>query len=427
MGNYARKITLLVSLLVMLSVSFARIVRAEDAAEAASDDVAATEESPEEESEDGVLGAWAGAKTFLSDNGITSEAFLTNDLVSNVHGGVKEGVRLLGSFDLTFTMDTGKANLWENGTFFMYLLGLYGRSPSEIVGDFQYTDNIESPKQFNLLELWYAHSFLDGDLTLTVGQHDYFSVFENLEYAGNLLNSSFTYEPATSQNAISMYPTTTLGVVANAKPIEGTYWLNGLYDGIPGDPNHTRGTHYKFGAHDGLFYATEFGLLPTEEEAKEHYYKLAVGYWYHTAHFEDYYGRARNKNFGFHIMGESSLYSEEDDSEQGLGAFVQAGFADPTRNEIRNYFGGGLSYTGLLPCRDQDITSIGFASALLGGGVTDQDPSLKRAETSIDLSHRIQITPSFAVVPDLQYVANPGAVRGIDDAVVVIVRTEIKL
>lgn len=395
--------------------------------------VVQAEEPNVESSEVGVLeedssgqhlfGNWGGLRTYLEDHGITVDSIVTNDFVANTSGGLKRTGGVLGDFDLTFSIDTQKANLWENGTFFSYFLGVYGRDPLTFVGDIQATDNIESFDTFKLLELWYDHKFLDGKLSVLAGLHDYNSEFYVLDYAGTLINSSFGIPVEISQVGISLYPTTTLGLRVKGTLGEKGYLMAAVYDGVPGDPDHERGTHVKLRKDDGLFYALEGGVLSPEDKP---HYKLGLGGWYHTTDFEDFSESLRDDNYGGYVIGEKQLTTESDTS-QGLGVFLQNGFAKNDRNQIADYHGLGLTYTGLFEGRDEDVMSLGIAHARNGKDFRNSSDGAKKSETTYELTYRYQVLPYLALQPDVQYVVNPGATHGIDDALVVILRTELAM
>lgn len=115
-----------------------------------------------------------------------------------------------GNFDLTVSLDTEKAKLWQGGTVFLYVLGNFGEAATGIVGNTRATSNIEAPETIKLYEAWYNQDFAEGKLSLLVGLHDYNSEFNALEYSGGLRHSSFGIEPDISQVGPSIFPTAAL-------------------------------------------------------------------------------------------------------------------------------------------------------------------------------------------------------------------------
>jgi len=115
------------------------------------------------------------------------------------------------------------------------------------------------------------------------------------------------------------------------------------------------------------------------------------------------------------------VWQEQDD--QGLGAFVQLGVAPEFLNEIKNYFGAGLYYKGLIPGRDKDAVGIAVARAGISDDITGRD----EAETAYELTYRAVINEHLALQPDIQYIENPGAVAGRGNALVFGLRFEYAL
>ncbi len=100
--------------------------------------------------------------------------------------------------------------------------------------------------------------------------------------------------------------------------------------------------------------------------------------------------------------------------------FFQYGWAPEERNQIYQHFGTGLVYMGLIPCRDEDVTGVGMAQAIFSDRM-----GVPSDETTIEVFHKIPLSPYFMIQPDLQYVAKPGGVER--DAVVAGFRFEVVL
>lgn len=86
-------------------------------------------------------------------------AAVTLETIGNLDGGVDTGWRSLSNLDLTLSLDTGAAGLWADGEVFVYVLGNYGRNPSDLTGDLQGVSNIAADDAIKIYELWYQHSF----------------------------------------------------------------------------------------------------------------------------------------------------------------------------------------------------------------------------------------------------------------------------
>ncbi len=366
-----------------------------------------------------LLGDVRGARQALAERGIGFEIAATVDLVGVVGGGIDPGFESPASFDLTLTLDTGAAGLWQNGSVLVYWIGNTGGDPSLRAGDLQRSSNIETTNTFKLFEASYEHGFFDDSLALLVGLHDLSSDFYASEYGGLFLNSSFRTGIDTSQVGISSFSTTSLGARLRWNPSEPFYLLGAVYDGVPGDPREPKGTQVVFGKDDGVFAIGEVGLAGGEEE----YYKLGIGGWYHSAEFRDVAGVLRDENAGLYTLAEAQLWS--DGAARKVGVFAQAGFADSKRSRTGIHLGGGISAAGLIPGRGDDVLGLAVAHARNGYAFHRANPGRPRAETAIELTYLLVPLPWLTLQPNLQYILNPGTVGSRDDALVVGTRLQL--
>ncbi len=379
---------------------------------------------------DHLLGDWGGVRSTLEQQGVDIDAVLTLDAMANLRGGVSRGGALLGNVDVTFAVDTARAGWWGNGTFFLYLLGDFnaGGPLTDKVGDLQGTSNIEADQAVKIYEAWYEHRFLADRFSVLAGLHDLNSEFDLLEYASTFINSSFGISPDISQVGPSIFPTTALALRLKAQPTSGSYLLAGLYDGEPGEPELPQRSSLSLSSNDGIFTALEAGLSQGEPGEAD-YFKLGVGGWVHTTEVEDFTGQSHDFNHGLYLIAEKTLFTRGEKGE-GLGAFVQLGFADPHRNQIGRYCGAGLNYTGLIHGRSQDVTGLAIASARNGGHfrrymATTENSPVDHAETVIEATYLAEVLPWLTVQPDLQYVIHPGTDPALDNALVAGARLEI--
>lgn len=375
------------------------------------------------------LSAMLGLDSALNDRGIAIEAVLTSDFLYNARGGLRRDGTILGNFDLTFELDTAKAGGWKGGTFFVYGLGNWnsGGFISDITGDLQVTSNIEASQAVRLYEAWYEHRFAADRFSVLLGLHDFNSEFDATEYGSMFINSSFGVSADIAQTAPSIFPTTALALRVRVQPTEDSYLLAAVYDGKPGDPYDSRRTTIKLTKDDGIFAALETGLAHGEA-GRADYYKLGVGGWLQTAEVENFDGEFYDRNFGIYLIGEKTLFTECDGA-QGLGAFVQFGYADEDRNRLAYYWGAGLRYVGLIPGRDRDEAGVAVASAWNGAdfvGYSRRVAStpVERTETVIEAAYRAEVLPGVILQPDLQYIINPSMDPELDNALQLGIRLE---
>jgi porin len=350
--------------------------------------------------------------------GFDMETVFTGELYQVIEGGIERGTETPGNVDVVFTLDTEAAELWDNGSFLVSFLNNSGGDPTQRTGDLQAASNIEAPNTLKLYEASYEHRFADGRVALLAGLHDMNADFYALEHGGFFLNSSFGIGPDLSQVGPSIFPTTALGARVRIELSDDRYLLSAVYDGVAGDPANERGTHVQLNTGDGNFYISEIGVVG----ADDHYYKYAIGAWYHTAEFEDFAGQPQEDNRGFYLLAERDLWRSH--AGTGVGMFAQLGFADGDRNQIAHYAGVGLTWTGMLQRRAEDVAGIGIAHASNSAGFRALNPALEAAETVVELSYQFVIGPSLTLHPDLQFIVDPGMDPALDNTVVASIRVQ---
>lgn len=384
-----------------------------------------TDESPKDFwHRETLTGDWRGVRQSLADRGVNFEFIYTGEVRANASGGLERGGKYLDNIDLTLTLDLEKLVHWKGASLFVYGLGNQGGSPSALVGDAQGVSNIDFPDTWRLYEIYLEQKLWGETLSLLVGVHDLNADFDAIQTASLFLNSSHGIGPDFSQTGVngpSVAPVAGLAFRAIIKPTPYLYFQTGVFEGIPGDPNKPESPfHVSFDSGEGALLVNEFGFLPGELKEGGRYGKFALGGWYYTAGADDLMDLDTNgdpvqrSNFGFYGFGEYQVYQEEGD--QGLNVFARIGYANPKINPIMVYIGSGAVYTGLFPTRDEDQLGFAIATAINGGHYKTAAAPVGTAEVNFELTYRAQLTPWFALQPDIQYVIHPGMSPGVGNS-----------
>ena len=351
----------------------------------------------------GISGDWGGTRASLEDRGVRIESAYIGEFVRDFSGGTPSGNNVVyqDNLDLTMTLDSKKLGLWRGGTLFIYGLRNHGGDPSaNIIGDLQTASNIEAPDQFIVHEAWYEQQFADGLLSILIGLHDLNSEFYVSDYGSLFINSSFGIGPDMSANVpVSLFPKAGLGARLRVAPSDHTYLQAAIYDGDPA----TRSLH----AAEGKLMIGEAGF-----NSETGSYKL--GYWNHTADIT-VGPRTYSNDYGLYGVIDQELMHFDGDS--AIAAFFQYGWAPAARNTVTRYIGGGLHLHGLIPTRDEDDIGIAIARA---------DTHLN-AESTLELTYRLVLTPWLAIQPSYQVIQNPGGDGTVPTAHVGLLRFEVAL
>lgn len=362
---------------------------------------------------------------FHAYEGMTGEYIYTGEVFTNTRGGLSthDAIRYRGNLDLVLNVDTAAMDMWKGGRFFIYGNTFHGQTLTpDFVGDFQFYSNIEGAPRpdaaFQMSEYWYEHSFADGNILVKVGKQDANADFAYVDLGGDFINSSFGLIPTV---LLPTWPNPGMGAAVFVDLTDLIHVKTGVYDGSPTFGVETGGrSGFESLGDYGAMVLNEWSLTPQlgPDGSLPGTYK--VGMWYHSQDLEDLYspGLMQGHNYGFYLGVDQLLWNEpgSDEDPQGLGAFIQYGWAPRDRNELWQYAGTGLTYRGPISNRDADVVGVGIAAAEF------HDASLDW-ERAIELFYKAQVNDWAILQPDMQYIANPsGSGR---DALVVGIRTEL--
>lgn len=392
-----------------------------DASDAA---VADSEEEPELAVEEQLPPALFGPR--LHQLGpVLGEYVYTGEIFNNARGGLNtnDATEYRGNLDLTLSFDVEQIAGCEGGSFFLYGQEGHGRGITlDHVGDYQTVSNIDAPTLLQVSEYWWMQSWGEGIFTAKLGKQDANADFCALDAASNFINSSFGLIPNVP---MPTFPNPSVGAALFMEPSE-TMWLGvGVYNGAP--DGRTWG--WSRLGDDGAMCLLETVYRPAYADGR-----LPGGYhagvWYHSGDVDDLAaGGTHSGNRGAYLAAEQMLLNENDDPEddQGLGAFVQYGYAPAEYNTVEHYWGGGLLYKGPLPGRDEDYLGVGVAHAVFSDRMAVGAPAPVRmtfrgaphllmapldatpptAETTTELFYAVQLREWLRLQPDLQYIGNP--------------------
>src|SRR6266481_6144854 len=152
--------------------------------------------------QDYLLGTWGGLRSNLSSNGVDFEFVYFNAVPTDISGGIKQGSVYEGALLMMLDLDSEKLAGYKGGQF--HAGGLYihnGREFSaNFVGDLNKVSLLDFPDTFRLWELWYEQKFLDGKVSLKLGQMSIDRDFIVPEFYNSIAG-------ITLQNQTFFYPT----------------------------------------------------------------------------------------------------------------------------------------------------------------------------------------------------------------------------
>lgn len=378
------------------------------------------------------IGAVAGALAISASAWATEQASsavafsggYTVDVAGVVSGGLAKRGRVLDDLQIGADVDLEKAIGWKGARAHALLLNNSGGMPNDDAGTLQGVNNIEVSRQrARLFEAWVEQG-LGDKASVLVGLYDLNSEFYANDSAGLLLAPAFgigSELAATGPNGPSIFPSTALSARVRWTPNEHVYVQAAAINahaGVLGDPG-------------GVCTEFEHGLLTIAEAGWQGRGKVAFGAWRYTKKQPDLrdvtaagYPTAKTAQ-GAYLLLERQLSGQDEDAARKTTAFARLGLSDGDTTAFRGGWQAGLLVERVFESRPDSAFSIGVNQAFLTGkfraNALDEGQDLTRAESAIEVTYSDKIGP-VTIQPDLQYVRNPGADRGVGHALVATVR-----
>lgn len=382
------------------------------------------EQIAEEAEPDGIFPDWGRKK--LESQGYLLETTTVNDFWANARGGIHRGAGVVGTLNISLTVDTTKAGWWDDGELVIYGLGMYGRKPTGAMGDYQFASSIEGyDEHVSLYEAYYKHSFANDSFTLLAGIRDFTLEFAVLDYGWDLLNSSFLTIATITQQPGSFYPHTGLGAETSVRLGEEVSLLGGVYDGEPTNPEDIGSRDWSISRQGGLYYISELRWEKKDQEISR--YEVALGAWNSTTTFEDVNDQQRTSNSGSYLMGQAEVWREKGTLDEGLGVMAQLGQTKSDRNFSPWYFGAVIRYKGPIPDRGSDVVSLGYNHLQISDTYRSYHEGTGSSERVIELAYRAHMTREIYMTPDIQYIMDPSGDTSLKDVIALFIRTEVAL
>ncbi len=378
----------------------------------------------------GLTGDWGGYRTKLADRGITTNLTLTLDGTKNLRGGLDTAGSVWRTvLDASITLDTKPLLGWEGGTLFADFQYADGPNASDkLVGDVQGIDGLDgvpgTPHQdrTQLAQLWYQQIAFNGVLRIKAGKVDANTEFDNSTTAQPFLHQSAG--ASATLFTLPTYPDPAVGLNIFWKPREDMQLGFGVYDGSLASGARTGNEGFQPMIHNpgDIFLIAEIDkswkLGPDRLSGR-----IGVGGWYSTNKFNRLDGGTHQGTGAPYALLDQAVWRanpSDTNDNRGINVFLMYGYADPAILQFDHNIGGGISWTGLIPGRRNDILGLGTQSIHFGNSFHPQDDF----ETSYETFYQFQATRWFMIKPDLQYIAHPGG-QGTPDALAFTVRFQI--
>ncbi len=387
----------------------------------------------------------AGVRKWLKDRGLQWTVYYTNDILSNLSGGIKRGTIDQGKVELQVTTDLDKAAGLKGLTFYWNAFEIYntGRIRRDYVGGMNTIAAIEAAATVRLSELWLEQKILNDAASFRAGQLVADNEFFFSDLSQMFLQSDYPTSAASNQpGGGPAYPLATPGARLRFDLGEhkDTTLLFAIFNGdpagpCPGDPDTCNRYGLNFRVHDrALLYAEAQFRRNEQKNDAGLASQIKIGAWSHLGQFADQHydvtglSLASPLSSGVPAMhrGDSGIYGVVDQqlyrpkgggANSGISVFSRFSWSPPDRNLVDRYVDAGIVFNGLVPGRPDDMFGAAFIYAHFSNSVQAFDMDRIAAgslitpprdyEANFEFSYVARVMPGWTVQPVFTYVQHP--------------------
>ena len=381
-----------------------------------------------------------GLRTWLQDRGTTWTVFYTNDVLSNLSGGIKPGTVDQGKIELQVATDLDKVTGLKGLTFYWNAFQIYnnGQIRRDYVGGMNTIAAIEAAATTRLSELWLEQKFLNDAAGIRVGQLAADSEFFFSDLSTMFLQSDYPTIAAVNQpGGGPAYPLATPGARLRfdlGKEKETTL-LFAIFNGdpagpCPGDPDTCNRYGLNFRVQDPalLFAEAQFRRNEGNDDTGLAS-QIKFGAWGHLGQFPAFgispagplssgIPALYRGDYGIYGIIDQQLYRPKGGAaNSGISVYARASISPSDRNLVDRYLDGGIVFNGLIPGRPDDMFGAAFIYAHFSNRVQalDQDQIAlgtlttppRDYEANFEFSYVAQVVPGWAIQPVFTYIAHP--------------------
>ncbi len=376
-----------------------------------------------------LLGDPGGYRQKFVDHGLYMDIGVTQFLQRNTSGGNNKNTRFNGSTDLWIWFDTGKANLWPGGAFFVHGEGRWRSGINNDVGSIQsanYDQNFPDTDSSNnnwALSEWYYMQRLPWNFTAAAGKMN-FASYGDTNPLANRERTQFTYS----------------GLVVN--PIPGEYFpYTTLIGWLNWSSNKSLSLTGVCGINNGAATAEAgtFDTLTTKDLSYvfEFLYKFDIAQRPGTFLVDLAYSKRERNSFdisreqlfgqligaipidekssNYTLIGNFSQYlwvkeggeglTRHNLTPRGIGIFGRFGWHPEDRNVIDAFYSFGIRGNGVsIPGRNDDEWGIGWAGSHISDDLRDLTDELRSWEHAFEAYYNLMLTPAMHLSANSQFI-----------------------
>lgn len=354
-----------------------------------------------------------------NNHGINIDGAWIGDVNNLFSGGIHDPDRWTSNslFLLNMTLDTKKFGAWDGGLFGVQFLQFNGQATNAQAGTVQGYNSLPGAPPLNrseLYQLWYRQELFNKKLMVRIGKVAPTFHFNNVINPVPMHNekieipavTSLIYTPVfVNPSVLGLLPgyyNSAYGITISFIPVKNWYLSLGGYDGNLANGTqtgltgpHFNGSYFNI-AETGFSWFLGKNNLPGT---------IGLGAWHQTGLIKESptlfeYGAA-----GYYLFGSQRLwYKNPGINNAGISGFYQYGDNNSSVLPMKKYVGGGLTFFGLIPSRENDSMGMGVAFSWL-----NQHSFSRKTELMLQAYYQAQIIKGIFLEPALSYIPTPGA------------------
>lgn len=374
-----------------------------------------------------LTGDWGGARSSISDNGVTLDLRHTSTYQGLVAGTGDKEFELGNKVDAFIILNSEKMGLWEGGGFVTHLDYRYGDAPSTFGGAIFATNAMlywpgNTTNELEATSLFFTQKISDK-ATFAIGKFNPVDTLASSAFYGGwgidrFMNLILVAPPS------GLIPVVFMGAVASIKtePVSWTLMIydpeDRTFDYAPDDLFETGVTAYLSGSHATMLAGRKTTYI--------------ANFLYSTAEGTDYsmlepgIGTTTTKSGAYNFSVEFK-HALQEEGKADWGFYLKAAIADGNPNYVQSSLIVGIGGKALFFDRPQDSFGVGAYYYNLSDHLEDTGNPFNKFgdESAIEAYYNYAVKPWMLVGPDIQLI-NPASGRS-DNAFVASLRLEFRL
>jgi porin len=402
---------------------------------------------------------WFGVRDMLATNGVDISLNYLSNLAGNVTGGKSRGFAYCDNFTLDMEFHSEQLLGYKGGTLGVIMLNRDGSNLSaNNIGNQFTVQQVYGGSTAIFYGLTYDQHFCDDKFSFKFGRmaagDDFSSSPLYWLYMNNGIDGNPQALPVSAK--FTAYPWASWAARLRVKTTSDTEALLGVYQVTPQVWRASmHGFNWNMNPQDGVMLIGQYGwapeffkpVAPVASKAADGKSTVAADgksfapaadamtpkglpghYWmggYYSTWTYPQFGNSQGQTgaYGLYWHFDQMLYRMNPFKDTGLTAW-SVFVLSPEQNTAKLPFqyNGGLVYTGMIPCRPQDLSIFGVVYGNFSSNYAQANQASAGGyatyELVYELGYRINMTKFAYIQPDAQWIINPGGTGTIPNALV---------